>query len=488
MKTRERKDYVVYEYFFRYMPNIIVYVGSGDKNRPYDKRTDDIFNQLISLDHVGVRIIKKNLTKGESLMIETLKIAEYKERGMACFNKNIGTTGYEDASIGKENLNNNSDVEILIDMATKSTHEYSISDNTTPNIISNEIINTILNSSNFSIENKSIFNPCCRTGEFYHQLINKVGNDVNFSFAMLDKDRAKLLAFNLKNISKPIIYMPKSGYISGERMNCITLYYEDFNIFKTSEKYDIIILNPPFIRFGEKFIKKCITLLKDGGFLGVVMSPTWRSISSKSGNQMNKTYTKMLKEGGFHYIHMYSADDTTKAFNKSIGQVDTFVWQKGVKINNTRIVNVNGDEFYYDLANYPQTPPVLPSYVYDKLFDQVGGLKWDVWTHPRDNAYGPVDIEFMDKLHNRKCYCNSTTVEKTKGKKIMVDENFSKYFIDNIGNEISASHYTFYYNTDNEKDAIVKTIKYLIDNNITYLFKNRSSKIHTFIPGIKIND
>jgi len=70
----------------------------------------------------------------------------------------------------------------------------------------------------------------------------------------------------------------------------------------------------------------------------------------------------------------------------------------------------------------------------------------------------------------------------------MVDENFSKYYTDNIGNEISASHHSFYFNTDDERDVIIKTIKYLMDNNITYLFKNRSSMVHTFIPGIRIND
>jgi uncharacterized membrane protein len=94
----------------------------------------------------------------------------------------------------------------------------------------------------------------------------------------------------------------------------------------------------------------------------------------------------------------------------------------------------------------------------------------------------------MDKVLNKKVYCNKTTVERTKGKKVMVDENFSKYYIDNIGNEISASHHTFYFNTDDEMDVIIKLINNLIDNNLTYLFKNRSSMIHTFIPGIRIND
>jgi len=343
--------------------------------------------------------------------------------------------------------------------------------------IGNEIIDTILNSRGFSVDGKKILNPNSRSGELFKQISDRVGIDaIKNNFTMIESDIAKIQVF-LSN-----------GNMNGAKMQDIIFVNEDFDKWETTERYDAIIMNPPFVAVGEKFIKKCMTLLKDKGFLGCVMSPTWRSVSSKSGNQKSKTYTKMLEEGGFHYIHMYSYGDTTKAFNKTIGQVDTFVWQKGVKIDNTKIINLNGDEFYYDLNNYPQTPPVLPSYIYDKLFDQKSGFKWDRWTHPTDKTYGPADIEYIDKLFNKKRYCNSITVEKTRGKKIMVDEDFSSYYIDDIGDEIGNQHHMFYFNTDNQKNTTIKTIKHLLDNNLMDLFKSRSSKVHTFIPGIRIND
>jgi len=111
-------------------------------------------------------------------------------------------------------------------------------------------------------------------------------------------------------------------------MNKIILYNEDFNDFDTGKQYDVIIMNPPFVKFGEKFIKKCISLLKPGGYFGCIMSPTWRSVSSKTGRQYNKSYTIMVQAGEFIMIHMYSTKETKDAFGQSIGQVDTFVWRK----------------------------------------------------------------------------------------------------------------------------------------------------------------
>ncbi len=110
-------------------------------------------------------------------------------------------------------------------------------------------------------------------------------------------------------------------------MNKLLVINEDFLKTEYNEKYDVIIMNPPFIKFGEKFILKGVEMLKGGGYLGCVMSPTWRSIVTVKG-QHRKAYTKMLGLGHFHYIHMYSAKETTKLFDQNIGQVDVFVFQK----------------------------------------------------------------------------------------------------------------------------------------------------------------
>lgn len=123
-------------------------------------------------------------------------------------------------------------------------------------------------------------------------------------------------------------------------MNEVICINESFSDWETTERYDVIIMNPPFNKLGEPFIMKCASLLKDGGYLGCVMSQYWRSITT---NYENKTYYKLLQQGGFHMIHMYSNKDTADLFNQNIGQVDTFVWQKGTKINNTKVINQRGE-------------------------------------------------------------------------------------------------------------------------------------------------
>jgi len=474
--SKEKSNFVVYEKVLRSLDQT-VYVGMGSLERANRKNYDnEELQKLFNDGLIETKIVHENLTEGEAKRIEALLIAKHGIDHL--YNETIGTKGYEDDKLDEDDVKTiyKTGIDQLIEVVKMSSIDFTIKDRATPVAIGNEIIDTILNSRGFSVDGKKILNPNSRSGELFKQISDRVGIDaIKNNFTMIESDIAKIQVF-LSN-----------GNMNGAKMQDIIFVNEDFDKWETTERYDVIIMNPPFVGVGEKFIKKCMALLKDKGFLGCVMSPTWRSVSSRSGNQRSKTYTKMLEEGGFHYIHMYSSDDTTKAFNKAIGQVDTFVWQKGVKIDNTKIINLNGDEFYYDLNNYPQTPPVLPSYIYDKLFDQVNGLKWDVWTNPRNKTYGPADIEFVDALSNKDCMCNSTTVEKTKGKKVMADEEFSRYYTDNIGNEISASHYTFYFNTDDERDVIIKLINNLIDNNLTYLFKNRSSKIHTFIPGIRIN-
>jgi len=110
-------------------------------------------------------------------------------------------------------------------------------------------------------------------------------------------------------------------------MTDILMFNQDLNTIETNKLYDVIIMNPPFVGVGEKFIQKCMELLKPGGYLGCVMSPTWRSVVLPK-NQHKKTYSRMVREGEFIMIHMYSPSDTTKAFGKNIGQVDTFVWRK----------------------------------------------------------------------------------------------------------------------------------------------------------------
>ena len=466
----EKNTFVVYEKYLK-KSGKVVYVGMGSVNRANENhRTDEEFNALVDADFIDTKIVYENLTEGEAKRLESLLIDKYGLDNL--YNKTKGTKGYENDTLDDAKSNFDKTFEVL----QRITDTQTIKDKTTPKVIIDEIVNVMLNDSGFNIENKKILNPVGRIGEFYKYLTDRVGIDsVRNNYTMLEKDPTNIALYLINNLN-------------GESMSNIKIINQDFKDWSTKEKYDVIIMNPPFVKFGEKFILKAMGLLTDKGYLGCVMSPTWRSISSTSGNQDKKTYTQMVKTGGFHYINMYSTDKTTEMFKQDIGQVDVFVWQKGVKIDKTEIINVDNEKYFYDLTNYTQTVPVMPAYIYDKYFDQENGSKWYMFTSLRDirnESYGNVDIEFTDEVTGKKALCNKANVEKTKGKKVIVDQNFNRYFVDNTGDSVVNVRYMFFFDTDQERDSIVKTLDYVIDNNKQDLFKHYCSITNTYIPGIK---
>ena len=410
----EKTNFVVYEKILEGL-NKVVYVGMGSEARANElHRSNDTFNKLVDKEVIKTNIIHRNLTEGEAKRLETLLIKHYGIENL--FNASKGVNGYDNEEY--DSKKEKTELDSLIDIIEASVSGYTIQDKHTPNDIVKEITDSILNSSGFSIDNKKILNPNARTGEFYKYLTDKTGiESVRNNYTMIEESQTKLQIFMASNINK-------------EKMHNIKIINDDFNNFNTNEKYDVILMNPPFAKFGLKFIEKCMCLLNDKGFLGVVIHPNWRTVSStKKYNtginkcQDKKLYTKMLMQGAFHFIHMYSINQTTELFKQAIGQVDTFVWQKGVSIDNTKIINSNNEEYTCNLNNYPQTPPVLPTYIYDKYFDQINGIKWNEFTHSKDKLYGIADIKFIDKINNKEYTCNQVNVDKTKGKKIYVNMN-----------------------------------------------------------------
>jgi len=148
----------------------------------------------------------------------------------------------------------------------------------------------------------------------------------------------------------------------------------------------------------------------------------------------------------------------------------------------TKITNTNSDVYYYDLTDYKQTVPVLPKQLYDSWFDQSSGLKWV--TVP---AKGGATIPFYDVLGNVKKvrYTTTNIIKRTKGKKVLVDHNFNDYYVDDVGDVISNNHYIFFYDDNKERDCIINTLQFLIDNNLRDLFKNRGGFVNTYIPAIR---
>lgn len=472
VKVEEDHNHYCYMYFYT-DTGAPCYVGEGSGNRAYAKHSgQNELNELYEDGEVDVRILHDNLTKGEAETLESYYIKKYRDEGFTLFNKQGGKSStIIEIDIDK----NRTEEEIVKELVDSVAYNRSIEERATPDAIINEIIDNIINSAGFTVDNKSWLNVYSRFGEFYKPVCDKVGfQNIRNNFTMVsDADK----------IGNHVMFWGGSNH--GEaKMNEVLCINENFMEWNTSKKFDVIIMNPPFKDLGEKFICKCIDLLKDGGYLGVVMLPTWRSITTTIGN---KSYYKLLQEGGFHLIHMYSANDTRELFRKSIGQVDTFVWQKGVSINNTKVVNQRGDEYFVDLSNYPQAPPVLHPRVYDKYFDQVNGLKWYIFTHPRDKAYGLANHTFIEPITGKEFQCNDANIENTRGKKVMIDSFLSNYHIDDIGDVVGNTNRMFFFNDDNERVSIINALDFIITNEYRDLFvSDVGRKKHAFIPGIRV--
>jgi len=282
----------------------------------------------------------------------------------------------------------------------------------------------------------------------------------------------------------------------GDKMPNLDIKCCDFlKDYNSTKKQDLVILNPPFEGEGLKFIMKSTSLLKKHGHLCVVMSPTWRTISVESDDQDYQSrilYNQLRKKGCFKLIHTYSAKETQQLFGQNIVPVDTFVWQKGVEAKETTIINVFGQQFTANLANYPQAFPVLPLDVYDVLFDQVNGLGIRSYTALRDersaktNPKMKVCFTHTDPVTGAEFMCNQVNVDKCLGKKVVIDRDFKRMYVDDKGNQILNCSYFYKYTTDHERDCIVRTLTYIMDNELQDAFRNRSSAPNIYLPRIRV--
>ena len=241
MTIREDNNFVVYEKVLKNLGTVL-YVGEGTLSRALEPhRSNDEFNTIVDLGVVDTMIVKSGLTKGQAQTYESILIEEYGLDNL--YNIQDGRSSIKSGGIEREK-NDDDVIKGAINMAFDNRKA---SDTITPRLIVNEIIDNMLCTPNFDPSKLTYLNPVSRLGEFYKHITDKLGIDtIKGRFTMIDDNVDKTAMFFL------------SDNANGAKMQDIKVINEDFDQFNTDARFDAIIMNPPFVGKGEKFIIKCI--------------------------------------------------------------------------------------------------------------------------------------------------------------------------------------------------------------------------------------
>jgi hypothetical protein len=181
---------------------------------------------------------------------------------------------------------------------------------------------------------------------------------------------------------------------------------KQFKMEKETDKFDIIIGNPPFQpekteddkRSGshgvkilwDKFIKKSLELIINGGFLGFITPPPWRKPESE-------LYKLMTKDNQLIYLHIYNKKQGDELFHVS-QRVDLYVIEKKQKYKNTEIIDEQGDKIELDLSKWA----FLPNYAYKNIKK--------IMTNEEDG----ITVIYDTTYHTQKPHIKATSTEKYK--------------------------------------------------------------------------
>jgi hypothetical protein len=184
-----------------------------------------------------------------------------------------------------------------------------------------------------------------------------------------------------------------SKKIFGSRANiCCADFLQDsekcFNIFGTTNNFDIIIGNPPFqddissikvtVAQGRhdiypKFFIKSFELLNEDGYLSFINSAKWRA-PDKAGD-LKEMWDIFVKHNAL-FLKIYSAEETRKIFNgKALTRIDYYIIQKNTKYNNTIVIDEKKKEHKINLRDWHFLPNYDINNIKNILADEGNGIK-----------------------------------------------------------------------------------------------------------------
>lgn len=243
----------------------------------------------------------------------------------------------------------------------------------TPKDIINKLLNNIPES-NFYNLNLKWLDPGCGNGYIsiylYFILFDKLRNNFNSDIECRDhivKNMIYMIDINEENIKQVrSLFSYKENIICG-----------DFLQYEPNIRFDIIVTNPPYNFNGQKkvptsngdkrsdgttlwplFIKKCLNLLKENGYLSTIIPSIWM----KHDNIMNS----FIKKYKIYSLYTYNNTETNKIF-KGHAQTPTslFVLKNTCGENKIEVYDKCFNKMVY-LNDYKNIP-VFGAFIIEKL-------------------------------------------------------------------------------------------------------------------------
>jgi len=154
----------------------------------------------------------------------------------------------------------------------------------------------------------------------------------------------------------------------------ISVHNQSFLTTRFKCKYDLIMMNPPWVKDGIKFVNKAVDLLNPGGKLVCIISNNQFTLGDNSKIKPGN-FHNLLKRGSFERIECFKGCPDYGARSgefKGRGDWLWFVFSKSDEFKkNTTIVNRLGQSFKYELKGDEGYIPQLPDE--ETYFDWSGG-------------------------------------------------------------------------------------------------------------------
>ncbi len=153
------------------------------------------------------------------------------------------------------------------------------------------------------------------------------------------------------------------------------------------QRFDLINMNPPWVKHGIKFIDKAIKLLKPGGKLITIMGTEQLAPMRIEQAKDKGTFFDLLQRGSFERFESRRVDSTWGCKPGWFPGTDNhcwFIWTKGITNKPFLFSNKTGDDFMYQPTGNEFRPPELANLNLD-IFDWQCGIQVKTTIFPSGN-------------------------------------------------------------------------------------------------------